>query len=111
VPGLRPVEHAEGQREERVVLRFVRSDTVSEIPYARASPTVRRSDEEPHRALRAPRVMGDLSGTYYANIHTNIVVFQRKWQAIDGHRLPVRILNHAYRKPPIDVAPIVKRPP
>jgi len=36
---------------------------VSEIPYAPAPPIIRRSDEEPHRALRAPRVMGDLSGT------------------------------------------------
>ena len=80
---------------------------MSEIPYVPAPPIIRRSDEEPHRALRAPRVMGDLSGTYYANINANIVVFQRKWQAIDGHRLPVRIFNHAYRKQPIDATPTV----
>ena len=60
---LRSVEHAEGQHQERVVLRILRCDNVSEIPYTPAPPTIRRSDEEPHRALRAPRVMGDLSGT------------------------------------------------
>jgi len=36
---LRSVEHAEGQHQERVVLRFLRRDNVSEIPYARLSPT------------------------------------------------------------------------
>ena len=60
---MRSVEHAERQCEERVVLRSLRGNRLSKIPYTVAPPKTRRNDEEPHRALRAPRVMGDLSGT------------------------------------------------